>query len=247
VNFELILPFLRPIETLLLDDSISEIMGNPDASWWYEREGILRSEPSISFDAGKRRADLEFISYQFRKDLAAHILPIRHRVFIGDYGQLFGAIYALWSGQSAHLVRRGLVRPKCRSVLYCIEAKRAQGFGLVCGPHQQPASIHRATCYSGLILCCSPALLRHRSGPNPAPGGTCRSASPYHPSGPGTGRTGDPDCGALRVWVSSNKFPALKYARRMAQRAGEISCRTHPRKHVCGTWEPGPFALGCPE
>jgi pilus assembly protein CpaF len=34
MSFELILPFLRPIEPLLLDDSISEIMGNPDASWW---------------------------------------------------------------------------------------------------------------------------------------------------------------------------------------------------------------------
>jgi pilus assembly protein CpaF len=33
MSFELILPFLRPIGPLLLDDSISEIMGNPDASW----------------------------------------------------------------------------------------------------------------------------------------------------------------------------------------------------------------------
>jgi hypothetical protein len=30
MSFELILPFLRPIEPLLLDDSISEIMGNPE-------------------------------------------------------------------------------------------------------------------------------------------------------------------------------------------------------------------------
>ena len=46
MSFELILPFLRPIEPLLLDDSISEIMGNPDASWWFERDGIMlpRSE-----------------------------------------------------------------------------------------------------------------------------------------------------------------------------------------------------------
>ena len=44
MSFELILPFLRPIEPLLLDDSISEIMGNPDASWWYERDGIIHRE-----------------------------------------------------------------------------------------------------------------------------------------------------------------------------------------------------------
>ena len=35
MSFELILPFLRPIEPLLLDDSISEIMGNPDGSGWF--------------------------------------------------------------------------------------------------------------------------------------------------------------------------------------------------------------------
>ena len=41
MSFELILPFLRPIEPLLLDESVSEIMGNPDSTWWYERDGIL--------------------------------------------------------------------------------------------------------------------------------------------------------------------------------------------------------------
>jgi len=41
MSFELILPFLRPIEGLLLDENISEIMGNPDSSWWFEREGTL--------------------------------------------------------------------------------------------------------------------------------------------------------------------------------------------------------------
>ena len=39
MSFDLIWPFLRPIEPLLLDESISEIMGNLDASWWYERDG----------------------------------------------------------------------------------------------------------------------------------------------------------------------------------------------------------------
>ena len=40
MSFELILPFLRPIEPLLLDEDVSEIMGNPDASWSCERDGI---------------------------------------------------------------------------------------------------------------------------------------------------------------------------------------------------------------
>jgi pilus assembly protein CpaF len=69
MSFELILPFLRPIEPLLLDESISEIMGNPDASWWYERDGIVCRDPSISFDAGPLRTGLEVIANQLGKRL----------------------------------------------------------------------------------------------------------------------------------------------------------------------------------
>ena len=69
MSLELILPFLRPIEPLLLDDRISEIMGNPDASWWYERDGIMRREETISFDAGKLRTGLEVIANQLGKKL----------------------------------------------------------------------------------------------------------------------------------------------------------------------------------
>jgi pilus assembly protein CpaF len=69
MSFELILPFLRPIEPLLLDDSISEIMGNPDASWWFERDGIVCREPSISFEAGPLRTGLEVIANQLGKKL----------------------------------------------------------------------------------------------------------------------------------------------------------------------------------
>jgi pilus assembly protein CpaF len=53
----------------LLDESISEIMGNPDASWWYERDGIVHQEASISFDAGKLRTGLEVIANNLGKKL----------------------------------------------------------------------------------------------------------------------------------------------------------------------------------
>ncbi len=69
MSFELILPFLRPIEPLLLDDSISEIMGNPDSSWWYERDGIMRREENICFDACRLRTGLEVIANQLGKKL----------------------------------------------------------------------------------------------------------------------------------------------------------------------------------
>ena len=69
MSFELILPFLRPIERLLLDDSISEIMGNPDASWWYERDGIVHREAAVSFDPSRLLTSLEVIANQLGKKL----------------------------------------------------------------------------------------------------------------------------------------------------------------------------------
>lgn len=69
MSFDLILPFLRPIEPLLLDEDISEIMGNPDGSWWYERDGIIYREETVSFDAGKLRTGLEVIANNLGKKL----------------------------------------------------------------------------------------------------------------------------------------------------------------------------------
>ena len=69
MSFELILPFLRPIEPLLLDDSVSEIMGNPDATWWYERDGIIRREKAVQFDTGRLRTGLEVIANHLGKRL----------------------------------------------------------------------------------------------------------------------------------------------------------------------------------
>jgi pilus assembly protein CpaF len=69
MSFELILPFLRPIEPLLLDESVSEIMGNPDATWWYERDGIIHSDRTVHFDIGRLRTGLEVIANHLGKRL----------------------------------------------------------------------------------------------------------------------------------------------------------------------------------
>ncbi len=69
MSFDLILPFLRPIEPLLLDESVSEIMGNPDATWWYERDGIVSPEAGVRFDASKLRTGLEVIANHLGKKL----------------------------------------------------------------------------------------------------------------------------------------------------------------------------------
>lgn len=69
MSFELILPFLRPIEALLLDESVSEIMGNPDATWWYERDGIVWPDGSVQFDSNRLRTGLEVIANHLGKRL----------------------------------------------------------------------------------------------------------------------------------------------------------------------------------
>jgi len=69
MSFELILPFLRPIEPLLLDESVSEIMGNPDATWWFERDGIVWPDTSIQFDSNRLRTGLEVIANHLGKRL----------------------------------------------------------------------------------------------------------------------------------------------------------------------------------
>jgi pilus assembly protein CpaF len=69
MSFELILPFLRPIEPLLVDESVSEIMGNPDATWWYERDGIVCPDTSIQFDSNRLRTGLEVIANHLGKRL----------------------------------------------------------------------------------------------------------------------------------------------------------------------------------
>ena len=69
MSFELIIPFLRPIEPLLLDANISEIMGNPDGSWWYEQEGELRRAEGLSFPGERLFAGLEVIANKLQKRL----------------------------------------------------------------------------------------------------------------------------------------------------------------------------------
>jgi pilus assembly protein CpaF len=69
MSLELILPFLRPIEPLLLDEEVTEIMGNPNSSWWFEREGKLYQEKTVSFDSARLLTGLEVIANQLGKRL----------------------------------------------------------------------------------------------------------------------------------------------------------------------------------
>ena len=71
MSFDLILPFLRPIESLLLDDTVSEIMGNPDGIWWYERRGVIYAAPEVRFEIRQLLTSLDVIANKLGRKLGA--------------------------------------------------------------------------------------------------------------------------------------------------------------------------------
>jgi pilus assembly protein CpaF len=52
VSFEIIIPFLKPIEHLLASATVSEIMVNPDGSVWMEENGQIQHLAGVQFDDG---------------------------------------------------------------------------------------------------------------------------------------------------------------------------------------------------
>jgi pilus assembly protein CpaF len=68
-DLELLIAFLEPIRELLLDDSVTEIMGNPDGTWWYERDGSLRRADAVTFYAVSLRTGLEVIANKLGRKL----------------------------------------------------------------------------------------------------------------------------------------------------------------------------------
>lgn len=70
-GFEIILPFLKPIEPLLLNQTISEIMVNPDGSVWVEEAASIQHLPDVGFEEDALATGLEVIANQFGKKLDA--------------------------------------------------------------------------------------------------------------------------------------------------------------------------------
>jgi pilus assembly protein CpaF len=71
MSFEIIIPFLKPIEHLLMNRSISEIMVNPDGSVWIEEKGQIQRLSSVEFEDGALQTGLEVIANRFGKKLDA--------------------------------------------------------------------------------------------------------------------------------------------------------------------------------
>ncbi len=71
MSFEIIIPFLKPIEHLFASKTVSEIMVNPDGSVWIEEAGYIQLLPGIRFNEGALLTGLEVIANRFGKKLDA--------------------------------------------------------------------------------------------------------------------------------------------------------------------------------
>jgi pilus assembly protein CpaF len=71
MSFEVIIPFLKPIEPLLESTSVSEIMVNPDGTVWTEERGQIQRRSGIQFEDGALQTGLEVIANRFGKKLDA--------------------------------------------------------------------------------------------------------------------------------------------------------------------------------
>lgn len=71
MSFEIIIPFLKPIEHLLVSKTISEIMVNPDGTVWIEEAGHIQLLPDIRFEEDALHTGLEVIANKFGKKLDA--------------------------------------------------------------------------------------------------------------------------------------------------------------------------------
>ena len=69
-SFELILPYLRPIEHLILDPEVSEIMVNASGCVFLEREGILERLPDVTIPERQRQAAVRNIARLLGDDIS---------------------------------------------------------------------------------------------------------------------------------------------------------------------------------
>jgi pilus assembly protein CpaF len=70
MSWDLILPFLRPIEDLILDDEISEIMVNPDGRIFTERMGVVTPQDTSQINQSTLEAAVKSIARQLGDDVS---------------------------------------------------------------------------------------------------------------------------------------------------------------------------------
>lgn len=70
MSFELILPFLRPIEHLILDPDITEIMVNGSRRVFIERAGLLEEAPDVHVDERNLKVSVKNIARALGDDIS---------------------------------------------------------------------------------------------------------------------------------------------------------------------------------
>ena len=69
-GFEMILPFLKPIEHLILDDSISEVMVNGADHVFIEKQGFLQPVPGVALGERSLMVAVKNIARRLGDDLS---------------------------------------------------------------------------------------------------------------------------------------------------------------------------------
>jgi pilus assembly protein CpaF len=129
VSFEIIIPFLKPIEHLLASQTVSEIMVNPDGSVWMEEKGRMRQLPGVRFDDGALRTSLEVIANRFGKKLDADspILNLR----LPDGSRMAAMIPPVVNPRPLMTIRRFTSRDFTLADLVKVEMLTAQQAGML--------------------------------------------------------------------------------------------------------------------
>jgi pilus assembly protein CpaF len=70
VSFSIILPFLRPIEHLILDESISEVMVNGSGRVFIEKEGVLYEVTGVTLDRKHLEVAIKNIARRLGSDIS---------------------------------------------------------------------------------------------------------------------------------------------------------------------------------
>lgn len=70
MSFSIILPFLRPIENLILDEDISEVMVNPSGRVFVERLGVLTEAAGVRVDAKHLEVAIKNIARRLGDDIS---------------------------------------------------------------------------------------------------------------------------------------------------------------------------------
>src|SRR5439155_1139755 len=121
-SFQVILPFLRPIEGLIKDPAVSEIMVNPDSRIFVEREGEVTEVPGVTIGEKNLQVAVRNIARALgdeiseEKPLLDSRLPdgsgvaaaLRHRpdrIILGEVrgGEAYDLLQALNTGHSGTL------------------------------------------------------------------------------------------------------------------------------------------------